>query len=29
MFTKYHFDKEQIKLRLRECRDGANPNNNK
>lgn len=29
MFTKYHFDKEQIKIRLRECRDGANPNNNK
>lgn len=29
MFTKYHFDKEQIKLKLRECRDGANPNNNK
>lgn len=29
MFTKYHFDREQIRLRLRECRNGANPNNNK
>lgn len=29
MFTKYNFDKEQIKIKLRECRDGANPNNNK
>lgn len=29
MFTPYKFQKEQIKSRLRECRDGANPNKNK
>lgn len=29
MFTKYQFNKEQIKLRLKECRDGANPGNHK